>query len=235
MPHIELTTVKVHFLFVTCRGSSEESTKASLPNLTTSGIQINSSGASASRAYYSREENMNILHDIEESPTPSALEISAGNSPVDASAQPKILIPPKIEFDAEDICTEDKSVTEKRQIKVKTPKSYFLESLQKRKKCAKNVLSAVSVVTPNAFRRSQKMALESAETMDDEKDFTDLEALQVHPESPEKDQNIKGSGGGEKVGKKFWSAPLKAHKYVVEYPPKTLQWSSNMQQKYRRN
>ena len=72
-------------------------------------------------------------------------------------------------------------------------------------------------------------------SVDVEKDFTDLEALQVHPESPEKDQNIKGSGGGEKVGKKFWSAPLKAHKYVVEYPPKTLQWSSNMQQKYRRN
>merc|ERR1711953_1531984 len=46
------------------RGSSEDSTKASLPNLTTSGIQINIASASSPR-----DENCTTLADIQESPT----------------------------------------------------------------------------------------------------------------------------------------------------------------------
>ena len=206
--------INIFGLLVTCRGSSEESTKASLPNLTTPGIQINISGSASSP----RDEI--ILDDIQESPTPSALEISNASSETSA-VKPKILNLPKIELDCDLIeSTIDqpemttKSLREKRQIKVKTPKSYFLESFQKRKK---------------SFRKSSQKCSEIPE-----KEFTDLEALNPTTTAPPPEQLE--TICTKKPNKKFWSAPssvvLKAHKYVVEYPPKTLQWSSNMQQKY---
>ena len=112
--------INIFGLLVTCRGSSEESTKASLPNLTTPGIQINISGSTSSP----RDEI--ILDDIQESPTPSALEISNASSETSA-VKPKILNLPKIELDCDLIeSTTDqpemttKNLREKRQIKVKT-------------------------------------------------------------------------------------------------------------------
>ena len=128
------------------------------------------------------------------------------------------MIPPKIELDCDLIeltmaQSETKSLREKRPIKVKTPKSYFLESFQKRKKSFKN--------------SSQKCS----DNDNPENEFTDLEALNSTVATPEPLEM-----SNKKPTKKFWSTPasvaLKAHKYVVEYPPKTLQWSNNM---HRRN
>ena len=210
-------------MLVICRGSSEESTKASLPNLTNlttsaSGIQIHIARA------VSKEENINnILHDIEESPTSSA----SGFSEL-TSTRPKSLLkelnPPKIEYStvaADAIESTEKTVTEKRQNRVKTPKSYFLESFQKRKKCAKE---AISTAAPNAFR-NRKSNQNSAEEIDEEIEFCDLEKIPVDGEDTV-EKNDK---------KKFWPTPnIKSHKYVVQHPPKALQWSSNLQHNYQR-
>ena len=114
-------------------------------------------------------------------------------------------------------------MTEKRPNRVRTPKSYFFESLQKRKNCAKEALSSVA---PNAFR-NRKQNQNSVEETNEEIEFSNLE--KIPGDAVDEDDT------GEKIGaKKFCHTPIKSLKYGVQHPPKALQWSSNLHQNYQR-
>jgi len=96
-----------------------------------------------------------------------------------------------------------------------------LESFQKRKKCAIEVLS---IKTPNAFRNRENNGTEEKEEFQ-ESDFTNLEDI----------DNLEDNESAKENGKmRLWPSKPRTQKYVVQHPPKTLQWSSNLQQNFRK-
>ena len=132
-----------------------------MPNLS-----ANAPGSTSTKSV-SKDEKINaigaILHDIEESPTPTLSSHGEISSPGPNNQETEMktpLIPlPRIEYttEEEEAISKAPELTEKRNEPLKTPKSYFFESLQKRRNRAlKKSQSAARFLTnagPNLIRR----------------------------------------------------------------------------------
>ena len=199
------------------------------------------------------KDNMAVLHDIEESPTPSSAshEISTSSTPTNGSSnRSKIsnksmikkhppLQPPKIQIPDEAELTGSSSadtiersslpgLANKRE-PPKTPKSYFIQSLQQRRSnkaafltksqsAAKFMLTGgTSLIRRGAAGSSGDLNLEHE--LVDEQEFTDIQLVHRVESKANQNRRIQDS----KV----------ASKYQVENEPKILpDWSYNFQQKW---
>lgn len=224
--------------------SACEESKKSLPNLTAI-----SHFRTAVRSI-SKEEKINItnLDDIEESPTPSStshadVEVSTPRNesslkqpqpPILKRDEEPVLTPvtkfqlPKIEYTKEDEDVDSKASEEKRTLK--TPKSYFYESLQRRKnqaltnsQCAARLL--VAAANPRS-RQATPAECEIKETAKEFQDkFTPLELAQDQEETQlEREMNDENHSNTIKV----WSTKRNSGtRYEVNTPPKMMEWSYN--------
>lgn len=163
--------------------SSGDETKKSLPNLSTILTQPLASRVARS---ISKEDKINMtLDDIEESPSPSSTshgEIELKKEEI--KPQPQILKVkafnlPRIEYTKEEEeAIGTPPITEKRDQPLKTPKSYFFESLQKRRSRAmtksQSAARFLAAAGPNLIRRGSNS---SSENNDFEDKFSNLDLV----------------------------------------------------------